>query len=257
MAAPRRPLADPDLGVRRPSGSATAVARSTTSKPRSGAGSSGATSRSRNRSRNDWWWPYSSPSRRDDAASRRVARRPPGRGPRREARHDALAREAIGVGRRGRLERHRARQVAVVEHDDDVPPAARRRPGTAAGCRGSRRRACHGARIVAAIPASASAASVARSTAVSGSHIAVGRPSEPHLEVAEPPQDLRPPVVRRRERQDRVVEGLGDPGPAALAVGRREPPRAPPAPRSRGTPVSVGPMFQEMWAAVPRSAIGR
>ena len=60
-------------------------------------------------------------------------------------------------------------------------------------------------------------------------HRGLGQPhrrrpaSEPHLEVAGAPQDLRPPVVRGRERQDRVVEGLGDPGPAALAVGRREP----------------------------------
>ena len=145
------------------------------------------------------------------------------RGPRRvQARQDALAREAIGVGRRGRLERHRARQVAVVEHDRDVAAAADVHPVGPAGVevldvrlpRGEDRRRDPGLR---------------QRGQRREVHRGLGQPhrrrpaSEPHLEVAGPPQDLRPPVVRGRERQDRVVESLGDPGPAALAVGRREP----------------------------------
>ena len=135
--------------------------------------------------------------------------------------------------------RTRARQVAVVEHDRDVAAVpdlhAVRPPGVEV-----LDAACHGARIVAAIPASASAASVARSTAVSGSHIAVGRRPKRTSKSRAPQR-----ISVRRSRVDasgRIVWWYGWAIPVPPPRGR--PPRTPRvrrAPRSRASRRASGP----------------
>ena len=59
------------------------------------------------------------------------------------------------------------------------------------------------------------------------------RAPEPQLEVAQAPADLRPPIVDRRQRQDRVVERLRDRRVRALLVRDREQPEDPGAAPAR------------------------
>ena len=83
----------------------------------------------------------------------------------------------IGIDRRHRLERHGRRQQPVVEHRDDRAAVAEIDPDRTPRVEHLpvAPSTCHGARIVWLMPSSASTRSVARSTAVSGSHMPVGR----------------------------------------------------------------------------------
>ena len=101
------------------------------------------------------------------------------------------------------------RQVAVVEGHDHVAAIAELDAVRPPRVDVARRRPATGARIVWRMPASASTRSVARSTAVSGSHIPIaGRPNRTSKS-RRPQRDLGPPIGRGGERQDRVMERLG------------------------------------------------
>ena len=138
-----------------------------------------------------------------------------------EARRDALAREAVRVGRHRRLEGDRRRQVGVVEQHRDVAPAAHVDAVRLAVVQvvrlGLPRR--EDRRLDARLGHEAQRREVDRR--LREPH-RPRRPPEAVLEVAQAPQDLGPAVVERRERQDRVVEGLGD----ARAAGRTAPRRS-------------------------------
>ena len=255
MAAPRVPLDD-----RRPAGTAGRPRRTTsasvaTSKPRSvsarraargtgpGTAGGGRTARRRWRSRRTAW----------------LAVVDVGRG---QPRHDPLAGEPVGIAGRLGLERDRRRQPGVVERRRRSSARRRARPGTAGACPDPAPPTCHGARIVCVTPSSASSRSVSRSTAVSGSQTPGRPPPEPELEVAQAPADLGPPVGGGRQRQDRVVERLGQ---AVAARDRRRrsrdrrPDRRPRASRrasARGPTRSARGCRARRWAGSSRRRSG-
>ena len=132
---------------------------------------------------------------------------------------DAVAGEAVGVGGRLRLERDRRRQPRVVERDDDRDPAAQLDaiwPAAVDRVGGLPRGEDRG--LDALRGGDPERREVDRGLRQPQ---AARPPSEPQLELAQPPANLGSPVRGRGERQDRVVEGLGD--RVAAARGRGEP----------------------------------
>ena len=151
-----------------------------------------------------------------------------------QSRRNAFAREPVRVGGRGGLERDRPREVAVVEHRGDVAAATHVHavgpPRVDVGRVSLPWRQDHD-------PHARLRRDPQRGQVDGG----LGQPHRGRLaaeavgEVPEAPHDLGPPVGERRERQDRVVEALGDPRPAtrAIVLGERGEDRR--APRGRGT----------------------
>ena len=131
-----------------------------------------------------------------------------------------LAGEVVGVGRRLRLERDRRRQPRVVERDDDRGPAAQLdavRTAAVDRVGGLPRGKDRG--LDALRGGDAERRKVDRGLRQPQ---AARPPSEPQLELAQAPANLGSPVRGGRERQDRVVEGLGD---RVAATGRHGEPR--------------------------------
>ena len=248
MAAPGRSLPDPDLGVRvavrfrdggdevddveAPIGRLAAPARRGARGTGRGTTGDGRTARRR--------WRRSRPGAASPAAPTSGRRRP---------RLDALAREAVGVARvAAGIEGHGAGQVPVVERDRDVTSRRRRRRGTGGACPPRGTSACHGARIVASMPASARTRRVARSTAVSGSHIAAagGRTAARNRGCPSAPRSAG------RERRRAAGSCGGRPGRSRCRRPRGRTPRSPRARSGRLARETAG----ERGTHVPRDVCG-
>ena len=138
-----------------------------------------------------------------------------------QPRQQSIAHEPVGIHGRRRVEGHGRRQQPVVEHRDDRAAVAQVDPDGTSRVQLLRRRSpttCHGARTVWVMP---------WSTSTPQRRLVHGRLGQPHarraaaeadLEVADAPADLGQLVGRRRERQDRVMEGLGHAVRPAVAV---------------------------------------
>ena len=170
VAAPRRPLAIRGRGRRcRALARAPRPARRRRTRRCATVGASARRGARRNSSRNGWWWPYSSPS---VAMTTSGGSSSGGGSTNRGTSRSRPNRSASAVARA------RTRPRPTGRRRRDATTMVRRRPGrrdTAGACRADDPATCHGARIVWATPSSASTRSVARSTAVSGSHSPVGR----------------------------------------------------------------------------------
>ncbi len=166
---------------------------------------------------------------RDD--QRRVAAVPDGAV---EPWRDALAGEPVGIGGGGGFERDGGGQLPVVEHRRDVAAAADvdavRLAGIEVGGVGLPRREDHG--LDAGLRRDPQRRKVDRG--LREPHRG-RRAAEPPREVAQPPQDLGPLVGVRRERQDRVVERLGHARCRPRPGRARRSAQGPRAPRGRGT----------------------
>ena len=254
MAAPRGAIGDPGARQRVAILRGQRLRRGT--RRRSRGRPPGPRAAARNRSRNGWWWPYSSPSVATstsgepacqlDELSRWSGLEVRGRTQSRAKRSAS----AVTV----RLERDGAREAGVVEGHDERPTAAevdavrppgfdrRRRPPATAPARSSGsppRRASAG-------PPRPRPSRGARSRSADGRTGAV---------VADAPADLGPPIARGGEGEDRVVEALGH---GVLGVRPAAAIRA----RTSGivarqrTLVRVGPTLKEIRSRLPRSAFG-
>ena len=133
-----------------------------------------------------------------------------GERPGRQARLEPFPGEAVGIGRGVRLERDGGRQVRVVQRHQDVVAVAEldavgpaRLDVRLADLPGREDR-----RADAGFGEHPEGRQVDRGL---GQPHPRGRPPEAHLEVAHAPADLGPPVGRGGERQDRMMERLGDP----------------------------------------------